>query len=50
MEHKTYFENKTRSNTVTSHSDKKRNIPRGLTFVITLLHCTHSINKRAEQS
>ena len=27
---------------------RKRNIPRGLSFAITLLHCTHSINKRAE--
>jgi len=31
-------------------SDTKRNIPRGLSFAITLLHCTHSINKSAEQS
>ena len=45
-----YFKNKAGSNVVTTHSDTKRNIPRGLSFVITLLHSTHSINKRAEQS
>jgi len=50
MEHKAYFKNKVGSNAVTTHSDTKRNIPRGLSFAITLLHCTHSINKRAEQS
>jgi len=27
----------------------KRNIPGGLSFAITLLHCTYSINKRVEQ-
>jgi len=41
---------KTGSNAVTTHSDTKRNIPRGLSFAITLLHCTYSINKRVEQS
>ena len=50
MEHKAYFENKTGSNAVTTHSDAKRNIPRALSFAITLLHCTYSINKRVEQS
>ena len=50
MEHNAYFENKTGSNAVTTHSDTKRNIPRGLSFAITLLHCIHSIKKRAEQS
>jgi len=44
MEHKAYFKNKA------THSDMKRNIPRGLSFAITLLHCTHSIKKRAEHS
>ena len=38
------------SNAVTTHSDMKRNIPGGLSFAITLLHCTYSINKRVEQS
>jgi hypothetical protein len=33
------------NNAVITHSDKKRNIPRGLPFTITLLHSTHSINK-----
>jgi len=33
-----------------NNSDTKRNIPRGLSFAITLLHCTYSINKRVEQS
>jgi len=50
MEHKAYFKNKAGSNAVTTHSDTKRNIPRGLSFAITLLDRTHSINKRAEQS
>ena len=44
------FKNKAGSNTVTTHSDTKRNIPRGLSFTITLLHNTPSINKRGEQS
>ena len=44
MEHKAYFKNKTGSNAVTTHSDTKRNIPEGLPFAITLLHCTYSIN------
>jgi hypothetical protein len=43
------FLNKARNNAVTTHSDTKRNIPRGLSFAFTLLHSTHSINKRAEQ-
>jgi len=38
------------SNAVTTHSDTKRNIPRGLSLAITLLHRSHSFNKRAEQS
>jgi len=44
------FLNKAGSNAVTTHSNTKRNIPRGLSLAITLLHSTHSINKRAEQS
>jgi hypothetical protein len=44
------FLNETGSNAVTTHSDTKRNIPSGLSLAITLLHSTHSINKRAEQS
>ena len=35
MEHKAYFKNKAGSNAVTTHSDTKRNIPRG-SFAITL--------------
>ena len=50
MEHKAYFKNKAGSNAGTTHSDTKRNIPRGLSFDITFLHSTFSINKRAEQS
>ena len=50
MEHKALFKNKAGSNAVTTNSDTKRNIPRGLSFAITFLHSTHSINKRAEQS
>ena len=50
MEHKAYFKNKAGSNAVTTHSDMKRNIPRGLSFAVTLLYRTHSINKRAEQA
>jgi len=44
-----FFKNKTGSNAVTTYSDMKRNIPTGLSFAITLLHRTHSINKQAEQ-
>ena len=45
-----FFKNKAGSNAVTTHSDTKRNIPRGLSLAITLLHNTDSINKRVEQS
>ena len=45
-----FLKNKAGSNAVTTHSDTKRNIPRGLSFAITLLHSTDSINKRAEQT
>jgi len=50
MEHKALKRNKAGSNAITTHSDTKRNIPRGLSFAITLLHSTHSTNKRSEQS
>ena len=43
------LKNKAGSNAGTTHSDRKRNIPRGVSFAITFLHRTHSINKRAEQ-
>jgi len=49
MEHKAFLKNKTGNNTVTTHSDMKRNIPMGLSFAITLLHSTHSIKKQVEQ-
>jgi hypothetical protein len=45
-----FFKNKAGRNTVTTDSDTKRNVPRGLSFAITLLHSTDSINKRVEQS
>jgi hypothetical protein len=32
MEHKAFFKNKAGSNAVTTHSDTKRNIPKGLSF------------------
>jgi len=44
------FLNKAGRNADTTHSNTKRNIPRGLSLEITLLHNTHSNNKRAEQS
>jgi len=50
MENKAYFKNKAGSNAVTTHLDTKRNIQSGLAFAITLLDCTHSRNKQAEQS
>ena len=34
MENKVFFKNKARSNAVTTHSDTKRNIPRGLFFAV----------------
>ena len=36
MEHKAYLKNKTGSNSVTTRSDTKRNIPGGLSFTIIL--------------
>ena len=38
MEHKAFFKNKAGSNAVTTRSDMKRNIPRGLSFAI--IFCT----------
>jgi hypothetical protein len=43
MEYKVTFKNKAGSNAVTAYSNMKRNISRGLSFAITLLH-------RAEQN
>jgi hypothetical protein len=40
MEHKAVFKNKAGSNAITTCSDTKRNIPRGLSFTITLLYST----------
>jgi hypothetical protein len=45
MEHQTSFKNKTGSNAVTTHSELTRNIAGGLSFAITLLYSTYSINK-----
>jgi hypothetical protein len=45
MEHNASFKNKAGSNRDVTHSDKKRNIPRELSFAITLLYSTYSINK-----
>ena len=39
MEHKAFFKNKARNKPVTSHSDTKRNIPRGLIFAIIRIFC-----------
>ena len=50
MEKWNTMENKTGSNAATTHSETKRNILGGLSFAITLLHCTYSINNRVEQS
>ena len=51
MEHKAYFKNKTGSNAVTTHSDMKRNIPRGLSFAIILCNAiiplTNELNRAA---
>jgi len=49
MEHKASFKYKAGSNTVVTHSDTKRNIPRGLFFAVTHLYSTYSTNKQAEQ-
>ena len=49
MEHQASFKNKAGSNAVATHSDVKRNIPRGLSFAITLLHSTYSTNQQTEQ-
>jgi hypothetical protein len=42
--------NKAGSNTVTAHSDRKRNISEGLSFAITLLYSTYLIKTFAEQT
>jgi len=49
MEYKAYFKNKAVSNAVTTHSDKERNIPRGLSFAIklciALIPLTNELNR-----
>jgi hypothetical protein len=49
MEHKAFFKNKAGSNAVTTHSDTKRNIPRGLSFAIifciSLIPLTNELNR-----
>ena len=50
MEHKATFKNKAGSNAIATHSDKKRNVPGGLSFAIPLLYSNYCTNKRAQQS
>jgi len=50
MEHKAYLKNKAGSNAVITHSDTRRNIPRGLFFAITLLHRNHSIKNELNRA
>ena len=49
MEHKDSFKNKAGSNAVTTHGDTRRNIPGGISFVITLcvalILLTHKLNR-----
>ena len=48
MENKAFFKNKAGNNAVTIHSDKKRNIPRGLSlllFCIALIPLTNELNR-----
>jgi len=48
MEHKAYFKNIAGSNAVTTHSDTKRNIPKGLSpllFCIALIQLTNELNR-----
>jgi len=49
MEGKAYFKNTTGSNAVTTHSNTKRNIPRGLSFAINfciaLIPLTNELNR-----
>jgi len=48
MEPKAFFKNKAGSNAATTHSDMKRNIPRGLLpllFYIALIPLTNALNK-----
>ena len=50
MEHNAYFKNEVEINAIITQSYTKKNIPRECYFAITILHPTHSINKRAEKS
>jgi hypothetical protein len=50
MEHKVTFKNKAGSNAITTYSNTKRNILRGLSFAIALLHSAYPIDKRAQQN
>jgi hypothetical protein len=50
MEYKALIKNKAENNAVTTNSDTKRNIQKGLSFTITLLYSIHPINKLAQQS
>ena len=49
MEHKVFFKNKAGNNAVTTHSDMKTNIPRGLSFAllfcIALIPLTNKLNR-----
>ena len=45
-----FFKNKAGNNTVTTHSDTKRNISKGLSVAITLLHGTHSITNELNRA
>ena len=45
-----FFKNKAGSNAVTTHSDTKKNIPRGLSFAITFLHSTLSITNKLNRA
>jgi hypothetical protein len=50
MEHNAPLENKSGSDALTTHSDMKKNIPRGLSLTINFLYSTYPINIQAEQS
>ena len=49
MKHKAYFKNKTGRNAVTTHSERKRNIPGGLSLAIflciALIPLTNELNR-----
>jgi hypothetical protein len=49
MEHKVTFKNKAESNAITTYSNTKRNILRGLSFAIALLHSAYRINLPMER-